>query len=177
MAGYTYSQQLAEAENKAKPTKSFDEMIPEPYREFKKVFSEEESERLPEHQSWDHAIDLVPGAPPNLKTKIYPMSLNEQAELDKFLEENLKKGYIRPSKSPMASPVFFVKKKDGKLRFVQDYRQLNEITVKNRYPLPLVSDIVNRLQGARYFSKMDVRWGYNNVRIKEGDEWCQDWSR
>src|ERR1043165_6439754 len=71
----------------------------------------------------------------------------------------------------MASPVFFVKKKDGKLRFVQDYRRLNEITVKNRYPLPLVSDIVNRLQGAKYFSKMDVRWGYNNVRIKEGDEW------
>ena len=118
MAGYTYSQQLAEAKGWTRPSKSFDEMVPEPYQEFKKVFSEEELERLPEHQSWDHAIDLVPGAPPNLKTKIYPMSLNEQTELDKFLEENLKKGYICPSKSPMASPVFFVKKKDGRLHFV-----------------------------------------------------------
>ena len=99
------------------------------------------------------------------------MSLNEQKELDAFLEENLRKGYIRPSKSPIASPVFFVKKKDGKLRFVQDYRRLNEFTIKNRYPLPLVADIIGQLRGARYFTKFDVRWGYNNVRIKEGDEW------
>ena len=67
--------------------------------------------------------------------------------------------------------MFFVKKKDGKLRFVQDYRKLNQFTVKNRYPLPLVVDIVSRLQGARYFTKFDVRWGYNNIRIKQGDEW------
>ena len=99
------------------------------------------------------------------------MSHNEQEELNCFLDKNLRKGYIRPSKSPLSSPVFFVKKKDGKLRFVQDYRRLNEFTVKNRYPLPLVSDIVNRLKGAKYFSKFDVRWGYNNIRIKEGDEW------
>ena len=99
------------------------------------------------------------------------MSANEQEELQRFLEENLAKGYIRPSKSPLSSPVFFIKKKDGKLRFVQDYRKLNEITVKNRYPLPLVSDIVGRLKGARYFTKFDVQWGYNNVRIKDGDEW------
>ena len=84
-------------------------MVPEHYREFEKVFSETESERLPEHKPWDHAIDLVPGAPETLKTKVYPMSLNEQAELDRFLEETLRKGYIRPSQSPMASPVFFVK--------------------------------------------------------------------
>src|SRR6187551_2319958 len=106
-----------------------------------------------------------------MKTKVYPLSINEQEELDNFLEENQRKGYIRPSKSPLASPVFFVKKKDGKLRFVQDYRKLNEYTIKNCYPLPLVTDIVNRLQGAKYFTKFDVRWGYNNVQIKEGDEW------
>ena len=99
------------------------------------------------------------------------MSINEQAELDKFLEDQLRKGYIVPSKSPLSSPVFFIKKKDGKLRLVQDYRKLNDITVKNRYPLPLASDIVNRLKGAKYFTKFDVRWGYNNIRIKEGDEW------
>ena len=146
-------------------------MIPPQYRQHATVFSEEESHRLPTHKTWDHAIDLIPNANTNIRTKVYPMSANEQEELQRFLEENLAKGYIRPSKSPLSSPVFFIKKKDGKLRFVQDYRKLNEITVKNRYPLPLVSDIVGRLKGARYFTKFDVRWGYNNVRMKEGDEW------
>ena len=71
----------------------------------------------------------------------------------------------------MASPVFFIKKKDGKLRLVQDYRRLNKITIKNRYPLPLAADIINRLMGAKYFTKFDVRWGYHNIRICKGDEW------
>lgn len=170
-AGYTYSQQIAEEANRAKPVRTFEEMVPPQYRKHSHIFSEKESERLPEHQPWDHAIDLTNDAPATVRTKVYPMSPNEQQELIRFLEENLRKGYIRPSKSPLASPVFFVKKKDGKLRFVQDYRRLNEFTVKNRYPLPLAADIINRLQGAKYFSKFDVRWGYNNVRIKEGDEW------
>lgn len=82
----------------------------------------------------------------------------------------LAKGYIRPSQSPISSPFFFIKKKDGNLRPVQDYQRLNEMTVKNRYPLPLISELMDRLRGARYFTKLDVRWGYNNVRIKEGDE-------
>ena len=73
------------------------------------------------------------------------MPVNEQDELDRFLKDNLRKGYIVPSKSPIASPVFFIKKKDGKLQLVQDYRKLNDFTIKNRYPLPLASDIVNRL--------------------------------
>ena len=71
----------------------------------------------------------------------------------------------------MASPFFFIKKKDGSLRPVQDYRKLNEIMVKNRYLLPLIQELVDKLKGARHFTKMDIRWGYNNVRIKEGDEW------
>jgi hypothetical protein len=99
------------------------------------------------------------------------MSLEEQGELDEFLNEALSTGRIRPSKSPIGAPVFFVKKKDRKLRFVQDYRSLNAITRKNRYPLPLVDDLIHRLKGARYFTKLEVRWGYNNVRIREGNEW------
>jgi len=71
----------------------------------------------------------------------------------------------------MASPVFFIKKKDGSLRLVQDYRNLNDITMKNWYPIPLISELVNQLHSAKYFTKRDVRWGYNNVHIKEGDEW------
>ena len=71
----------------------------------------------------------------------------------------------------MLSPVFFIKKKDGSLRLVQDYRALNAVTVKNKYLLPLISELINKLQGAWYFTKLDVRWGFNNVRMKEGDEW------
>ncbi|KAF8672003.1 hypothetical protein AX14_005627 [Amanita brunnescens Koide BX004] len=102
--------------------------------------------------------------------KIYPLNPQEQKELDEFLKEQLETGRIRSSKSPMASP-FFVKKKDGKLRPVQDYRKLNKMTIKNRYLLPLISELIDQLTGAKYFSKMDVRWGYNNIRIKDGDEY------
>ena len=112
-AGFTYSQQLAEAANRTKTQKTFEEMVPSPYRHHAKVFSEKESERLPEHKPWDHAIDLKPDTPETIRTKIYPMSVNEQEELDRFLEENLRKGYIRPSKSPLSSPVFFVKRRTG----------------------------------------------------------------
>ena len=91
--------------------------------------------------------------------------------MDKFLKENLERGYIRPSQSPMASPFFFVGKKDGRLRPCQDYRYLNEHTIKNAYPLPLISELLDKLTGARRFTKLDVRWGYNNVRIRDGDQW------
>jgi hypothetical protein len=99
------------------------------------------------------------------------MTLTEQTEMDAFLEEALATGHIRQSKSPLGVPVFFIKKKDGKLHFIQDYRALNAITRKNRYPLPLIDDLIHRLKDACYFNKLDVRWGYNNVRIREGDEW------
>ena len=171
LAGFTYSQQIAEKAITAKGKKMFEEMVPVQYRDFAKVFSEEESQRLPEHQPWDHTIDLEPDAVQHWKIKSYPMSPAEQEELNKFLKEHVAKGYLVPSKSPMASPVFFIKKKDGKLRLVQDYRRLNKITIKNRYPLPLAADIINRLTKAKYFTKFDVRWGYHNIRIKEGDEW------
>jgi len=126
--------------------------------------------KLPNRKPWDHAIELVPGAEAK-GCKVYPISVVEQSELDHFLTENLETGHIRPSKSSMASPVFFIKKKDSSLRLVQDYWMLNDMPVKNKYPLPLISKLVNQLRGAKYFTKLDVRWGFNNVRIKEGDEW------
>jgi len=110
--------------------------LPKIYAEYRTVFKKEASERMPERKTWDHAIDLKTDFIPK-DCKIYPLSPKEQKEQDKFLEENLRKGYIRPSKSPMASPFFFVSKKDlKKLRPCQDYRQLNEETIKNAYPLP-----------------------------------------
>ena len=94
----------------------------------------------------------------------------EDEKLREFIEEQRAKGYIRPSKSPYAYPFFFVKKKDGKLHPVQDYRKLNEYTIKDKYPLPLIPDLIAEVQDAWIFSKFDIRWGYNNVRIKEGDD-------
>ena len=93
--------------------------------------------------------------------------------MNEFIDENLAKGYIRPSKSPMASPFFFVPKKGkgDELRPCQDYRHLNQGTIKDAYPLPLISELLEKLKGAKIFTKMDLRAGYNNVQIKEGDQW------
>jgi hypothetical protein len=146
-------------------------ILPNEYQEFARLFSDEAADRFPPAREWDHAIDLKPGAPDALDCKVYPMTRDEDTALEKFLDEMVGKGYIRPSKSPYASPFFFVKKKDGKLRPVQDYRRLNSHTVRNQYPLPLIAQLISDLSGAHIFSKVDVRQGYNNVRIKKGDEW------
>jgi hypothetical protein len=100
-------------------------------------------------------------------SKVYPMSPKEQKELDKYLKENLMKGYIRPSKSNAAALVFFIKKKDGTLCLVVDFRKLNLITVKDRYPIPLTQHLLNKLASAKIFSTLDL---YNNVHIKEGEK-------
>ncbi len=127
---------LAAKANAEKKAKTFEEIVPEWCQDFKDLFDKENFDELPEPKPWDHAIELIPNTNANLDCKVYPLNRAEQEELDKFLDENLSNGRIRPSKSPMASPFFFVKKKDNKLRPVQDYRKLNEMTIKNRYPLP-----------------------------------------
>ena len=123
------------------------------------------------HQPWDHAIELLEGALPVLDCKVYLLTLSEQEALDKFLEEHLAKGYICPSKSPYTTPFFFVKKKDGKLRPVQDYRHLNAWTHKNHYLLPLLAELVDKVPGRDFYTTLDVCWGYHNIRIKDGDQW------
>ena len=120
------------------------------------IFNKQGFDTLPERRPWDHGIELTPGST-LVNCKVYPLNGPEQKALDAFLEENLHTGRIRPSKSPMASPFFFIKKKDGSLRPVQDYRKLNEMTVKNRYPLPLIQELIDKLKQSRYFTKMDVR--------------------
>ena len=97
------------------------------------------------------------------------MTREEDEALDAWIDEQLEKGYIEPSISPYASSFFFIKKKDGKLRPVQDYRTINSHTVRNQYPLPLISDLIRDLGGAQLYTKFDVRQGYNNIRIKEAD--------
>jgi len=169
-AASTTSQKLAEGACRSAEARREPFIPPDCVRGFKSVFAKEDFDILPEHRQWDHAIELIPGSEPK-SSKVYPLSPVEQKELDTFLEENLRTGRICPSKSPMAAPVFFIKKKDGSLRLVQNYRALNSMMVKNKYPLPLISELVSQLRGARYFTKLDVCWGFNNVCIKPGDEW------
>jgi len=169
-AASTTSQKLAKEAHQS--TKAWKEpfILPDCVRGFESVFAKEDFNVLPEHRQWDHAIELILGTEPK-SSKVYLLSPVEQKELDSFLEENLCTRQIRPSKSLMAAPVFFIKKKDGSLRLVQDYRALNSMIVKNKYPLPLISELVSQLCRARYFTKLDVHWGFNNVRIKPRDEW------
>jgi len=136
--------------------------VPSQFHEFLKVFDKEASDRFPTSKPWDHKIKMKERFEPK-SFKTYNLTPEETKELDSFLDEQLAKGYIRPSKSPMASPFFFVSKKDGKLRPCQDYRYLNEWTIKNAYPLPLISELLDKLKGAKLFTKFDVRWGYNNI--------------
>ena len=98
------------------------------------------------------------------------MSRQEKEEVQEFVEEQLRKGYIRPSKSPQTSLVFFVGKKDRKKQIVQDYQYLNKGMVKDNYLLPLISDLINTMGTKRIFTKIDLRWGYNNIQIKEKDK-------
>ncbi len=106
---------LAAKANAEKKTKTFEEMVLDWCRDFNDLFDKDNFDELPEPKMWDHAIELIPNASTNLNCKVYPLNCNEQEELDKFLDENLSSGQIQPSKSPMALPFFFIKKKDGKL--------------------------------------------------------------
>ena len=128
----------------------------------------EELPRLPPQREIEFSIDVVPGATPASITP-YRMDPIELKELKLQLQELLKKGFIRPSVSPWGAPVLFVKKKDGTLRLCTDYRQLNKLTLKNKYPLPIIDNLLNQLKGASIFSKIDLRSGYHQLKIKDTD--------
>jgi len=133
------------------------------------VFEKVELERIPTRKIWDHAIDLKETFKPQ-KGRIYSLSKNKRNEVQNFVNDQLRKGYIRLSKSPQTLPVFFVNKKDRSKRMVMDYHNLNNQTVKNNYPLPLITDLIDNMGSKRVFTKIDLWWGFNNIRIKEGDE-------
>ena len=127
-----------------------------------KVFGKVESKRMLMRKLWDHAINLKEDFVPK-KERTYLMSRQEKEKIWEFVEEQLRKGYIRPSKLPQTSLVFFVGKKDEKKKMVQDYQYLNKGIVKDNYSLPLISDLINTMGMKRVFTKMDLWWGYNNV--------------
>ncbi|KAF8697498.1 hypothetical protein RHS03_07767, partial [Rhizoctonia solani] len=145
------------------------EGVPPKYHQYAKVFGEEEFNKLPPHCHYDIAIELTEEGP--LNSPLYSMTDAKSATLKDWLRDKLKAGKIRPSKLSISSPVMFVPKKDGSRQLVVDYRRLNNRTKKNVYPLPRPDDLMAQLRGAKVFTKLDLRWGYNNVRVKEGDEW------
>ena len=150
------------------------EIVPPELHKYLDIFNKEKAKWFPESWPWDHAIELKEDFTP-LDCKVYPLTLPETKEMNKFINENLAKGYIRPLKSPMTSPFFFVDKKDSVentgLWPCQDYRKLNAGTIKNTYPLPLTSELLDKLKGTKYFTKIDLQARYNNVQIKDGNQW------
>ncbi|UTT91960.1 hypothetical protein NDA17_003890 [Ustilago hordei] len=144
--------------------------IPKPYQHLRDVFDEVEADKLPHHTEHDLHLELIEGGKPP-QGPLYLKGPKEMSELRRYLDENLEKGFIRPSKSPARSPVLFIPKKDGGLRLCVDYRGLNEITVKNRAPLPLIEEQLFLLRKARIYTKLDLRAAYNLIRIAKGDEW------
>lgn len=158
-------QQVTVKEKSATPA------IPDVYKQYARMFEEElTAKALPKHKPWDHEIKLQEGKQPTFGP-LYQLSEKELGVLREYIQENLKKGFIRRSESPAGYPVLFAPKKDGKLRLCIDYRKLNDVTIKNRYPLPNISELQDRLQGAQYFTALDLRGAYNLIRMKKGEEW------
>jgi hypothetical protein len=162
--------ELSSSEVHEGPTEPDLSLIPEEYRDLAEIFTQREADKLPPHRPYDHTIPLEPGATPPFGT-IYPMSPTELETLRKYVEDNLRKGFIRHSQSPCGAPILFVKKPDGTLRLCVDYRGLNKITTKNRYPLPLIGELLDRISRAKFFTKFDVRDGYHRLRMADGEEW------
>ncbi|KAL0183843.1 hypothetical protein M9458_019539, partial [Cirrhinus mrigala] len=156
----------------ARPPRTHDltSSIPSEYQDLLEAFSRTKATYLPPHRSGDCAIDLIPGATPP-RGRIFPLSQAESEAMQRYIQEELAKGFITPSTSPASAGFFFVKKKDGGLRPCIDYRGLNEVTVKHRYPLPLVPSALEQLRSAKLFTKLDLRSAYNLIRIRAGDEW------
>jgi hypothetical protein len=143
--------------------------LPQKYQEFVNLFLKKLSDKLPPRRLYDYKITLVEGAKPPF-SPLYGISKNELLVLKKYLEKNLFKGFIRPSKFSAASPVIFIKKPSGGLRLYIDYKSLNRIIIKNRYPIPLVHKILNRIIYTRFFTKLNIITVFNKMRIAEEDK-------
>jgi hypothetical protein len=175
-----FAASMADIEKALKVKKYTDPRIklPDHYHEFLEVFDRKKADTLPQLRgsSVDHKIELIPSDEKGNKVeppwgRLYSMSREELLVLRKTLTELLDKGFIRVSNSPAAAPVLFVKKPGGGLRFCCDYRALNKLTKKDRYPLPLINETLERIGKARWFTKLDVIAAFHKIRIAEGDEW------
>lgn len=143
--------------------------LPKEYHDLVDVFDQAKARVLPPHRSYDHKIQLESGKKPP-QSRLYPMSGFKLQKVKEYLEDNLKKGFISPSTAPYASPVLFVQKHDGSLRFCVDYRKLNAITIRNRYPIPLIEEALARVIGCKYLTKLDIIAAFNKLRMHPDSE-------
>jgi RNase H-like domain found in reverse transcriptase/Reverse transcriptase (RNA-dependent DNA polymerase) len=146
-----------------------DAEVPVEYWCHEVVFSKTAAHCFPPSRPEDHAIQLKPDAPDMIKCKTYLLTKPEMEAAKKFLDENQAMGYIEPTNSPYLSPFFFIKKKDGSLWPVQDYREINKWTIQDVYPIPQITHILEQLQGKTLFTALDIHWGYNNIQIRPED--------
>ncbi len=151
------------------PMETVKQKLPPKYHDLIEVFDKAKGKELLPHRSYDHKIDIEPGRVPP-KSRIYPMSAYKLQNVKEYLEENLAKGFISSSTAPYASPVLFVQKKDGSLRFCVDYRKLNAMTIRNRYPILLVEETLARVIGCKYLTKLDIMAAFNKLRIHPDSE-------
>jgi hypothetical protein len=147
------------------------DLVPDEFRQFLPIMGKEAADTLPKHTAYDMKIDLKDGATAPWGP-IYPLSENELEVLREYLKEMLRTGKIQLSTSSAGSPILFVPKPNGRgLRLCVDYRGINKVTIPNRYPLPLMQELQDRLRGAKWFTKMDLKSDFHLIRIREGDEW------
>ena len=146
------------------------QLVPPEYHDYLSIFSEEEAKALPPHRYVDHAILLIKGGKPPFR-RMYFMSDNDLKELKAWIEENLPKSFIRASSSSAASPIIIVQRPGSAPRVCVDYRALNDITIKDRHPLPRIEETLNQIRGVKYFTKIDLHRYFPQRRIQEGDEW------
>lgn len=147
-------------------------LIPSPFHQWLSCFASDTGEYcLPPHRAEDHAIELQPGATPPFIRGSRPVPIPQRSAVKKSIEDLLAKGVIRPSSSAASSPILLVSKPNGGIRMCVDYRKLNDLTIKRRHPIPLLSETLSNLAGAKWFTKLDVRAAFNQLRIRKGDEW------
>jgi hypothetical protein len=144
--------------------------VPKEYQKYKEVFLEERARRFPPDRNLNATVELLPGAPEQLDCKVYPLTKPEMETLKKFLSEELEKGFIEELASPYTAPVFLINKKNSvDKRKIIDYQNFNQWTKRGNGPLPRIDQLLQQMEGKEIFSKFDIRWGYNNILIEEGD--------
>jgi hypothetical protein len=144
--------------------------VPKQYKDYTDVFSKEKAKRFLPTREEDHQIKFTESIPKYFKGDVYSLTVDQTAFLRKWLDKELNKGFIRPSKSSYPCPTFLIEKKNRDYQVVQNYKTLNEFTIPDKHPLPLITNLIEQLHGKTLFTKFDIQMGYNNIRIADGDQ-------
>ena len=160
---------ISEIDSQSATSSDYLKRLPPEYRDFSDVFDRTKADELPPHRSYDHKI-IIEGEDQLPRSRIYPMSNDKLLKVKEYLKENLRKGFISPSTAPYASPVLFVIKPNGSLRFCVDYRKLNAVTRRNRYPIPLIDETLARVTGCKYLIKLNIIAAFNKLRMHPDSE-------